>query len=88
MSSSTGSSASRTRAVSASRSPGLACGPLASAAEQASATWLGGGAKGGAAQSLAATAAFLKTQGTIGNVLPDYSVGVNPAYAAKAVAAP
>ncbi|MDN4590313.1 taurine ABC transporter substrate-binding protein [Xenophilus aerolatus] len=57
-------------------------------AEQASATWLGGGANGGAAQSLAATAAFLKTQGTIGNVLPDYSVGVNPAYAAKAVAAP
>ncbi len=53
-------------------------------AEQASATWLGGGAKGGAAQSLAATAAFLKAQGTIGNVLPDYSTGVNASYAAKA----
>ncbi|MET3515654.1 taurine transport system substrate-binding protein [Pseudacidovorax sp. 1753] len=53
-------------------------------AEQASATWLGGGAKGGAAQSLAATAAFLKAQGTIANVLPDYSVGVNASYAAKA----
>jgi taurine transport system substrate-binding protein len=57
-------------------------------AEQVSATWLGGGAKGGAAQSLAATAAFLKSQGSIANVLPDYSVGVNPAYAAKAVVAP
>jgi taurine transport system substrate-binding protein len=57
-------------------------------AEQASPTWLGGGAKSGAAQSLAATADFLKTQGTIGNTLPDYSVGVNPAYAAKAVMAP
>lgn len=53
-------------------------------AEQASATWLGGGAKGGAAQSLAATAAFLKAQGTIANVLPDYSTGVNASYAAKA----
>ncbi|SIQ37167.1 taurine ABC transporter substrate-binding protein [Pseudacidovorax sp. RU35E] len=53
-------------------------------AEQASATWLGGGAKGGAAQSLAATAAFLKAQGTIAQVLPDYSVGVNASYAAKA----
>lgn len=41
--------------------------------QQASAQWLGGGA----ARSLAATAAFLKTQGTIQNVLPDYSAGVN-----------
>jgi taurine transport system substrate-binding protein len=39
---------------------------------------LGGGAQSGAAKSLAASAAFLKTQGTIQNVLPDYSAGVDP----------
>jgi taurine transport system substrate-binding protein len=49
-------------------------------AEQASNAWLGGGKASGAAQSLAATAAFLRSQGTIQTVLPDYSVGVNPAY--------
>ncbi len=49
-------------------------------AEQASATWLGGGAQSGAAKSLAATAAFLKAQGTIQTVLPDYSVGVDPQF--------
>jgi taurine transport system substrate-binding protein len=54
--------------------------------EQQSATWLGGGAQSGAARSLAATAAFLKTQGTIQNVLPDYSVGVDPQYVQRAVA--
>jgi taurine transport system substrate-binding protein len=48
--------------------------------EQASKTWLGGGKDGGAAKSLAETAAFLKSQGTIQSVLPDYSVGVNPSY--------
>lgn len=48
--------------------------------QQASATWLGGGA----AKSLAATAEFLKTQGTIQNVLPDYSVGVNATWVRKA----
>lgn len=52
--------------------------------EQASKSWLGGGKEGGAAQSLAATANFLKSQGTIANVLADYSVGVNPAYVQKA----
>ena len=52
--------------------------------EQASKTWLGGGKDGGAAQSLQATATFLKSQGTIGSVLADYSVGVNPIYAQKA----
>ena len=49
-------------------------------AEQASNVWLGGGAQSGAAKSLAATATFLKTQGTIQNVLPDYSVGVDPQF--------
>ena len=53
-------------------------------AEQASPTWLGGGAKSGAASSLAATAAFLKTQGTIQNVLPDYSAGVDPRFVQQA----
>jgi len=52
--------------------------------EQASPTWLGGGAQSGAAKSLAATAAFLKTQGTIQTVLADYSVGVDPQFVQKA----
>ena len=50
--------------------------------QQASAQWLGGGA----AKSLAATAAFLKTQGTIQAVLPDYSTGVNATWVRKAAA--
>ena len=37
-------------------------------------------ADSGAAQSLAATSAFLKEQGTIQNVMPDYSVGINPKF--------
>nr|WP_233518925.1 taurine ABC transporter substrate-binding protein [Paraburkholderia xenovorans] len=53
-------------------------------AEQASPTWLGGGAQSGAAKSLAATAAFLKSQGTIQNVLPDYSAGVDPRFVQQA----
>ncbi|KWI82807.1 taurine ABC transporter substrate-binding protein [Burkholderia ubonensis] len=53
-------------------------------AEQASPTWLGGGAQAGAAKSLAATAAFLKSQGTIQTVLADYSVGVDPQFVQKA----
>lgn len=48
--------------------------------QQASAEWLGGGA----AKSLAATAAFLKSQGTIQNVLPDYAAGVNATWVRKA----
>lgn len=53
-------------------------------AEQASPTWLGGGAQSGAAKSLAATAAFLKSQGTIQTVLADYSAGVDPQFVQKA----
>ncbi|WP_296649734.1 taurine ABC transporter substrate-binding protein [Paraburkholderia sp.] len=49
-------------------------------AEQASTAWLGGGAQSGAAQSLLATATFLKAQGAIQNVLPDYSAGVDPQF--------
>ncbi|WP_081715778.1 taurine ABC transporter substrate-binding protein [Paraburkholderia mimosarum] len=55
-------------------------------AEQASKQWLGGGAQSGAAQSLLATATFLKQQGTIQNVLPDYSVGVDPQYVQRIAA--
>ncbi|RQH04674.1 taurine ABC transporter substrate-binding protein [Paraburkholderia dinghuensis] len=55
-------------------------------AEQASKTWLGGGAQSGAAQSLLATATFLKAQGTIQNVLTDYSVGVDPQFVQRAAA--
>ena len=46
-------------------------------AQQASPQWLGGGKSSVVSQSLAATAQFLKTQGTIQTVLADYSVGVN-----------
>ncbi len=53
-------------------------------AEQASPKWLGGGAQSVAARSLAATAAFLKEQGTLQAVLPDYSVGVNPTWVQRA----
>lgn len=53
-------------------------------AEQASPQWLGGGKDSVVVRSLAATAAFLKEQGTIQNVLPDYSVGVNPAWVRRA----
>lgn len=48
--------------------------------QQASAQWLGGGA----AKSLAATAEFLKSQGTIQTVLPDYSAGVDATWVRKA----
>ena len=48
--------------------------PLAQ--EQASATWLGGGA----AKALSATAAFLKAQKKIPALLPDYSVAINPTF--------
>jgi taurine transport system substrate-binding protein len=54
--------------------------------QQASSTWLGGGSAGGAAKSLEATAQFLKTQGTIQTVLPDYSSGVDPSWVQKASA--
>jgi len=58
----------------------LALYTFPSPAQQASNTWLGGGAQSGAAKSLAATATFLKTQGTIQNVLPDYSAGIDPRF--------
>ncbi|AVS76647.1 taurine ABC transporter substrate-binding protein [Paracidovorax avenae] len=53
-------------------------------AEQAATQWLGGAKDSGVAKSLAATAAFLKEQGTVQSVLPDYSVGVNPTWVQRA----
>jgi taurine transport system substrate-binding protein len=53
--------------------------------EQISATWLGGGKNSGVSKSLTATAEFLHQQNTIQSVLPDYSIGVNPAYAKAAL---
>lgn len=64
----------------------LALYAFPTAAQQASNVWLGGGKQLGAAKSLAATAAFLKEQGTIQAVLPDYSVGVDPQFAQRAAA--
>ena len=63
---------------------GMALYAFPTIAEQTSKAWLGGGKDGAAAKSLAATAAFLRTQGTISTTLPDYSVGVNPRYAEMA----
>jgi taurine transport system substrate-binding protein len=53
--------------------------------EQASPRWLGGGKDGVAAQALAATAAFLKEQGKLDAVKPDYSVYVTPRYVEMAL---
>lgn len=51
--------------------------------EQAT-TWLGGGNNSLAAKALAATAQFQLSQKQIEKTLPDYSVAVNPTYAAEA----
>ncbi|ODV43854.1 taurine ABC transporter substrate-binding protein [Cupriavidus sp. UYMMa02A] len=48
--------------------------------EQASPRWLGGGA----ASALRSAAVFLKEQGTIQTVLPDYSTGVNAEWVRRA----
>ena len=52
--------------------------------EQASATWLGGGAEGGAVKALVNSAAFLEDQRQIDSVLDDYSAHVNASYAQAA----
>jgi taurine transport system substrate-binding protein len=53
--------------------------------EQASNAWLGGGKAGGAAKALADTSAFLKEQGRVQAVAPDYSTFVNPGFVQKAL---
>ncbi|MEO7760641.1 MAG: taurine ABC transporter substrate-binding protein [Casimicrobiaceae bacterium] len=63
---------------------GMALYRFPSAAEQASPKWLGGGKDGVAAKALTATAAFQLSQKQIEKTLPDYSVAVNPSYAAEA----
>lgn len=55
-----------------------------SAAEQASAKWLAGGANSGVAKAMTNTAAFLKEQGRITDVPKDFGKFVNPEYAASA----
>ena len=56
-----------------------------SLADQASPAWLGGGANGGAAKALTETAKFLKDQGRIQQLAPDYSKNVTPAFAQGAM---
>jgi len=65
---------------------GMALYGFPSLEQQASAKWLGGGKEGGAAKALAATAGFLKEQGRIEKVLPDYSAAVNPEWVKRAAA--
>jgi taurine transport system substrate-binding protein len=68
---------------------GLALYAYPSAEEQASARWLGGGgAEGGAAKALKATAEFLKAQGKVDAVLPDYAQFVTSAFAEAAAKLP
>ncbi len=55
--------------------------------QQASNAWLGGGEHGGVAEALHSTAEFLKTQGSIGAVAPDYSKFVTAAYVDAALKA-
>ena len=54
--------------------------------QQASNAWLGGGKDGGAARALAFTSAFLKEQGRVEKVLPDYGATVNPDWVKRAMA--
>jgi len=52
--------------------------------EQASAEWLGGGAGGAAAKALTQQANFLKEQGRLQSVAPDYSKSVTTEWVTKA----
>lgn len=54
--------------------------------QQASPAWLGGGAAGGAARALKATAEFLKAQGRIDALEPDYGRFVTSRYVEAAMA--
>jgi taurine transport system substrate-binding protein len=53
--------------------------------DQASPTWLGGGANGGASKALTETAKFLKDEGRIQQLAPDYSKSVNAKFAQDAM---
>ncbi|GAA4332732.1 taurine ABC transporter substrate-binding protein [Variovorax defluvii] len=63
--------------------PAMSLYSFPSYAEQLSPTWLGGGA----AKAMANTAAFLKEQGRVQEVKPDYSGFVTTTYVEKAMAA-
>jgi taurine transport system substrate-binding protein len=56
-----------------------------SLAEQASPAWLGGGANGGASKALTETAKFLKDQGRIQQLAPDYSKFVTTEWVTRAM---
>lgn len=53
--------------------------------EQISPRWLGGGAEGGAAKALRFTSEFLKAEGKIDELKPDYGVFVTPEFAEMAL---
>ena len=53
--------------------------------DQASPAWLGGGADGAAAKALAQQANFLKEQGRLQSVVPDYSKSVTTEFVTKAM---
>ena len=61
--------------------PAMALYEFPDMSEQLSDKWLGGGA----ARAMANTAAFLKEQGRIQDVKPDYSAYVTTAYVKKAM---
>ena len=64
---------------------GMALYGFPTLAEQASATWLGGGKDGGAARALKFTSDFLKEQDRIQAVLADYGTAVNPEWVQRAM---
>jgi len=53
--------------------------------DQASPTWLGGGANGAATKALAQQASFLKEQGRLTSVAPDFSTNVTTEWVTKAM---
>jgi taurine transport system substrate-binding protein len=53
--------------------------------QQASPEWLGGGASGAAAKALAQQASFLKDQGRLTSVAPDYSKNVSVEWVTRAM---
>jgi taurine transport system substrate-binding protein len=53
--------------------------------EQASPAWLGGGANGAAAKALTQQATFLKDQGRLTSLAPDYSKNVTVEWVTKAM---
>ena len=64
--------------------PAMADYNFPTGAEQASATWLGGGKDGGVAKAVLDTAEFLKEQGRITAIPTDVAKSVNPEFAAAA----